>query len=820
MSSFTDGDRTHATTSHERQRALRAEILPGELSGTLASALEQAEEAMRRARTAMDAAHLVERRMRIMDDRLKAMAAASSSITWLSTGDGLMEDAPYWRQFTGQSADEVVGWGWLDATHPDDRARVIANWREALNQKLPYIDEYRIRRADGVYLDFLTQAAPIYEDDGSVREWLGVSVDITHRKRLEHDLQASERKYRETFEQAASGMAHVAPDGQILLANDQFCRLLGYERGELLTLNIATITHPDDLTKDIAHMADVLDGQSETYTMEKRFLRRDGGVIWANITGSLVRDSEDQPLHFIKVAEDINELKRLEHDLADNVAQLEAIFEAIGDAVFVYDEYGHPVRTNAATRDLYGVDPSQSYFALPREERRKRVPVYDMEGYPLPAEQRPAARALRGEVFHGDAAQDVRLRAVDGRLHDLSFTGAPIRRDNHIVGAVVVARDVTERRRLERVAHEAERQAAARASELEAALEAMTDGVALYDARGHLLRLNRAASLYLAPAGSAGHGPHTIATDADNLALPDAFISRLLSGRSFGEAGAALHEEMRCAGQDGRQRELSLTGVTIRADNAGAVAGAVVVARDVTERNRLERQRKDMLQMVGHDLSSPLQASRVYVQRRKRQLEERPEPDERETASLTALEHSLGRIERLVGDVQMAARIELGVLRLTRERINLTEVVRAERDLAATATGREIILEAPEGPVFVEGDAGRIGQALANLLGNAHKYSPRGCPIWLTFHVKHGVARIAVRDEGPGIPCGELDRIWEQFHQVKGIPPLAGQGGGLGLGLYIARYVIEAHGGEINVESSPGSGSTFWFTLPIITGAD
>jgi PAS domain S-box-containing protein len=807
-------------------RDLRAEVQPGDLSLSLANALGQADEVMRRAHDALDAARAVEQQMRIMDDRARAMAAASSSVTWLTTGDGLMEDAPNWRAFTGQTVEQARGWGWLAATHPDDRERVIAGWQVALGQQLPYTDEFRVRRSDGAYLDFLTQAAPIYEDDGSVREWVGVCIDITQRKRLERDLLASEQKYRTTFEQAATGIAHIAPDGRIVLVNDQFCRLLGYEREELLALTISAITHADDVARDAAAMRDLLENRSATYTMERRYWRRDGGLVWTSMTGSLVRDSDGQPLYFISVSEDVSERKRLEQGLADNVAQLEAIFEAIGDAVFVYDAYGQPVRTNAASHGIYGADPGQSYLSLPREERRTRIPAYDLEGRLLEAERRPAARALRGEVFRGNDAQDVRMRTADGHLRDLNFTGAPIRSGRRITGAVVVARDVTERRRLERVALEAERQAAARASELEAALEAMSDGVALYDADGRLLRMNRAANLYLASAAPVG--------DAAESAQPhDALIQRLLSGRdrqdeqdkqvargSTDDEASVRHEEVRAVGQDGHERDLSLTGATIR-DSAGHVIGAVVVARDVTERNRLEQQRKDMLQTVGHDLVSPLLAARIYVRQRKRLHDAQAVAhDERDAQALSALEHSLGRIERLVGDLQLAARIELGMLQLTCARTDLAALGYAEAELAVTATGRQIHVEAPDQPVIAEVDASRIGQTLANLLGNAHKYSPRDCSIWLALQVGDGRARISVRDEGCGIPPAEQERIWEQFHQVKDNIPMAGNGGGLGLGLYIARHVVEAHGGEIGVTSEVGHGSTFWFTLPLVTSLE
>ena len=811
-----------ASDAQDSVRALlREEIAPGDLSASLGDALGVADDAARRAQAALAAVQSVAQRLRIMEDRLHAMVAASSSLKWLTTGDGLMVDAPQWRQFTGQSVEQARGWGWLDVVHPDDRERVTATWRLALEQRLPYTDEFRVCRSDGVYHDFLAQAAPIYEDDGSVREWVGVFIDISRRKRLERDLLASEHKYRATFEQAATGIAHIAPDGRIMLVNEQFCRLLGFSREELLARNAKDITHPDDIGLEAAHMRELLAGGDATYTLEKRYLARDGRSVWANITCSLVRADEGQPQYFITVAEDISERKRLEQGLADNVAQLEAIFEAMGDAVFVYDEQGQPIRANRAANDLYGLPPVTGYLDLPREERRKLMPAFDAEGRPLAAEQRPAARALRGEVFRDNDAQDVRMLVRDGRMRDLNITGAPIRRGRQIVGAVIVARDVTERRRLERVAHEAERRAATHARELEAALQAMTDGVAIYDTEGHLLRKNRAAALYLALTETGGV-PSPASMDSPATERGDVvLIRRLLGGceheelEELEETGGVCHTEMPFRGLDGRERDLSLTGATIR-DDEGRVTGAVIVARDVTERNRLERQRTDMLQMVGHDLASPLQAAQVYVQRRRRMLSSVGGED-RETQALSAMEHSLGRIERLVGDLQLVARIEMGTLRLARAPTELVALVRAEAELAATATGRDVRFEAPSEPALADVDASRIGQSLANLLGNAHKYSPPDQAIELRLTIEKGLARISVTDEGPGIPPDEVWRIWEQFHQVKEIKPMAGSGGGLGLGLYITRNVIEAHGGTVGVESVVGEGSTFWFTIPLLS---
>src|SRR5262249_27930974 len=116
--------------------------------------------------------------------------------------------------------------------------------------------------------------------------------------------------------------------------------------------------------------------------------------------------------------------------------------------------------------------------------------------------------------------------------------------------------------------------------------------------------------------------------------------------------------------------------------------------------------------------------------------------------------------------------------------------------------------------VPVEVDAERIGQVVTNYLTNALKYSAEDRPVTVSVRKKGSSARVAVRDEGPGLPPLELEHVWEIFHRAKGVEIQSGSGVGLGLGLHISKSIIERHGGRVGVESVPGKGSTFWFTVP------
>ncbi len=158
--------------------------------------------------------------------------------------------------------------------------------------------------------------------------------DITEHRRTEAALRESEEVCRAAFEQAAVGMAQVGTDGRWLRVNDKLCAILGYQRDELLRMTFQDVTHPEDLEVDLNYMRQVLSGEIKTYSMEKRYVRKDGTFVWANLTVSLVRDASGAARNFISVVEDITARKKAEEELkrlslqlwhADRVAQTASI---------------------------------------------------------------------------------------------------------------------------------------------------------------------------------------------------------------------------------------------------------------------------------------------------------------------------------------------------------------------------------------------------------------------------------------------------------------------------------------------------------------
>ncbi|HKF36184.1 MAG TPA: HAMP domain-containing sensor histidine kinase, partial [Ktedonobacteraceae bacterium] len=241
-----------------------------------------------------------------------------------------------------------------------------------------------------------------------------------------------------------------------------------------------------------------------------------------------------------------------------------------------------------------------------------------------------------------------------------------------------------------------------------------------------------------------------------------------------------------------------------------------------------QTQMETFLAMAGHELKTPLTYIKLSLQSMRRRLEKlvrtssrTPEEfSQKVTPILQEFAHTdqqVALVERLVNDMLDVSRIRAGRLNLHYEFADLGMIVeQAVNEQRQVAPRRTLLLQLPEArPMPIYADADRLAQVVTNYLTNALKYSPIEQPVLVGLDVVDHQVRVWVRDQGPGLPKEEQAQIWECFHRVQGIEALSGNGDGLGLGLHICRIIIEHHQGQVGVESTPGQGSTFWFTLPL-----
>jgi PAS domain S-box-containing protein len=246
----------------------------------------------------------------------------------------------------------------------DIHARVLAG--EELSQQ-----EDRFTHGNGRSDWVRWSMAPWREANGSIGGALLFAEVRTEEVEARHALAASEARFRATFENAAVGVVLVAPNGSILRVNDSFARMLGYSAEELKTRTFQDITHADDLGANLAVLNKTLAGEANSYCIEKRYIRKDGGIVWASLTVGCVRKASGVVDYFLSVIEDITVRKRAEARFAELNAQLELAHKAAGVGSYSFDIDARSMRISRASAPIYG--PSHSTIELTGQQWFARV---------------------------------------------------------------------------------------------------------------------------------------------------------------------------------------------------------------------------------------------------------------------------------------------------------------------------------------------------------------------------------------------------------------------------------------------------------------
>ncbi|HEY9625996.1 MAG TPA: PAS domain S-box protein [Coleofasciculaceae cyanobacterium] len=213
--------------------------------------------------------------------------------------------------------------------HPDDRCSHYQFVRDAIAEGKAYKDDMRVLRPDGTVRYVELRGEPIFDAQGNLLRIVGTTLDITDRKQIEEALRQSEQLFRGAFATSAFGISIRSMTGRYLQVNSALCQMLGYPESELLNLTYRDITHPDDLAIDPHNtIGKLLTGKISCYELEKRFLHKEGHVVWGLISMSLVRDLEQQPLYFVTQVQNISDRKQAEAALRQSNIRLRNLASA------------------------------------------------------------------------------------------------------------------------------------------------------------------------------------------------------------------------------------------------------------------------------------------------------------------------------------------------------------------------------------------------------------------------------------------------------------------------------------------------------------
>jgi signal transduction histidine kinase len=341
----------------------------------------------------------------------------------------------------------------------------------------------------------------------------------------------------------------------------------------------------------------------------------------------------------------------------------------------------------------------------------------------------------------------------------------------------------------------------------QAAIDSLPDPVLMLSPSGRVLNLNRAAEALLRLPPGEGAGATVEGLDPALREKLAAVSAHVLSGRGPW-VPRGFEEAVRTEAPDG-PRHLLPRATALHSDE-GAVVGATVVLQDVTRLMRFDELKNDLVATVAHEFRTPLTSLHMAIHLC---AEGAAGPlTERQADLMATARLDCERLQAIVDDILDLSRIQAGRVELQLQPVDaravLVQAAAAARPQAQLA-GVELLVQTPDEPLPLVADAERVQLVLTNLLGNALRHTPGGGRIAARVSALGRGARFEVQDSGEGIPQQYRERIFERFFQVPGA-----RRGGVGLGLYLSREIVRSHGGDMGVESEPGRGSTFWFTLP------
>ncbi|HBE21816.1 MAG TPA: hypothetical protein DEG17_09830 [Cyanobacteria bacterium UBA11149] len=651
------------------------------------------------------------------------------------------------------------------------------------------------------YIDSSSDTSDPYPDFSLRQEGEAVlpeSLELKVRQRTSELQQANERlresaeRFRAIFEGAAIGIDIFDTCGNFIEINQKLCDILGYTWAELEGHSCLDFTHPDDIQITLDCFQAILTGEVSSYCFEKRFINKQGEIVWTNLTVSPLPNAAKKINHFIAVIEDITPRKQTEESLQTSERKLKAFLDNIPDIAWLKDKKQKYIAVNEAFATAFGIKPEDF------------VGKTDWEICPPYIAEKFWYDTL--DVMVSGKRKSFETKLVDSDLNTMWFESIknPIYdSQGELIGTAGIARNITERKRIEEELKRSQEQ-------YKALFEILPIGVCVTDTQGNILEANLASKQIL---GLSKEDCSQWNHQARQLQLldPKAKVmetSQFTCVRALTENKIIKDRETLIVQPHGKSTWVSISAAPIPLSDCGVVVTYV----DITDRKKAEHIKDEFLAITSHELRTPLTSLRgalgllatgqlgILNEQGKKLL----------NFALADTE----RLTRLVKDI-----LDLQSLKFSKNAIEQsncqidTLLDRAITAILPLADEARVKLSVTRVTGNIWADRDRILQVLTNLLENAIKFSPAESTIRVTAQEEQDRILFKVKDRGKGIPSDKIESIFAPFEQVDASDSRAY--GGTGLGLAICRNIVEQHQGHIWVESTLGIGSTFYFTLPL-----
>ena len=770
----------------------------------------------------------------------KLLVNALAKATWQTNADGkTQDDAPEWRDYTGQTLVQWLEEGWIGAVHPADQGDALAGWEMAMQSKQVFDFDCRLQQADGGWCWNNVKAVPVPGPEGEILRWIGACSDITGQKQAEGDLIKSETQFRLLSMLSSDTLYRMSADWSTMV------NLKGFDfLADTLQTNEKWFEQyiPAADQERVSIAIDKAIKAKSLFELEHQVYRADGSVGWTFSRATPLLDSQGQIKEWFGTARDITKRKIAEErrifllDLSDKLRPLADSLEIQHTAAFIL---GERLKTD---RVMYAeITDGESAYLIARSylSSEEIVPVIGNFATAGFGQWLIDAGKAGQTVVVEDVIHDKRLMPSERdaylRIGVRAFITTPLNKEGKWVAAMKIhqstARNWTDLE-ISLVGEVAERTWAA--VQRAKAEEALADSE-------RRLRLAIDATelatwewnLETDEVVWNAHHFRLLGMPVINSTMPSAAffdkIHRDDQQRVASEIRRAIDEnglydaDFRVVQEnDGEVRWMSGYGRVTGIANGKPFRMSGVMF-DITTRKQAEqalieadRRKDEFLALLAHELRNPmatLSNALMVLELTGGQHDKLPLDK-----AIGMMRREVVQLVRLVDDLLDVSRINQGKVTLALEDVDFSALVNHAVATAlplANSEHRHLAATILNKPIYVNGDPARLTQVVRNLLSNAIKFTNQDGHIWVELTQENNQAILKIRDDGIGLPGDQFDRIFELFAQVNSLRTRLRDG--LGVGLTLVKDFVEKHGGRIEVYSAGlDKGSEFIIYLPAI----
>jgi PAS domain S-box-containing protein len=758
--------------------------------------------------------------------------------------------------------DDLVGVNMYKLVDPEvaERRRRYQEQVVTTKQPVQFEDERFGRTIDN-------RIHPILDQLGNVTQLAIIGIDITERKLAEERLRESEMRSRSTFDQSPVGSVIVGLDKRFIKANAAFCKFSGYSEEELIGKSISDITHPEDVEIGMTELKSLLQGSDGSLIVQKRYLRKDGTIVWGEVSISLGRDVENKPLCFLPIIQDITERKQAEKQ----ITLLNRAIEQSTVSVVITNKEGIIEYTNPKVRELTGYTAEELMGKNPR--------IFNSGEQPVEFYEELWKTILSGNNWKGEFHN----KKKNGELYWESATLSPItNRRGEIINFVAIKEDITERKTIIRElvtakekAEKSEDQILQQKQQIELdnnRLEGLLR-ISQFDTNSTQELLDFALEEAINLTNSKIGYIYFYNENTQEFIL-NTWSKEVMSECAVNEPQSVYNlDKTGCWGEAVRQRKpiiindykaynplkrgtpeghvqlekfltipvifdskiVAVAGVanktddyndsdirqlTLLMDNVWKISERLFLIEDLRKAKEKaeesDRLKSSFLANMSHEIRTPMNSIMGFASLL-------PEEESKELIANYAsiIVRNSEQLVHVIDDIVLYSRLQTKLLKNIPIKFNARDLlfeVKQSFNLPDFHKGVELLIDTDTNEaLWIKSDYEKLNQVFTNLITNAFKYTPSGT-ITIGIINDDNQLKFFVKDTGMGIPASEKERIFDRFYRASNVNK--GAIGGTGLGLSIVKELIDLLGGKVWVESQEANtvegkagGSTFYFTI-------